>query len=370
MKIVYIVHSLYAGGAETIATNYLIELKKRGFAVSLIEVWHSESFLYEKLKEHEIGVMNVFDEKNDFLSRLMRKPFLMQKIQNKVKGYVKDFKPDIIHNHSNMMYLKKTNFPMDHVFLTFHSDLSRYLSGLSAEGDTYLRSCIDRGLNLIAISSNVLADVKKQFATDNVLFIPNGVSINEIKSKSCSRDDLERRFGIEKDAFLVGHVGRFHKIKNHERLLEIFKLIHDRRENSYLLLVGGGTNQETKTLENRVNELGLNAAVIFAGVCKDSAAIASAFDVMIMPSLAESFSLVLVEAQVHNVRCIGSSVIPKEVFCNRNCIPLSLESGNDVWAEYALNHFERDESSDIRQFDIAAVIDQHVALYSKASIRS
>lgn len=368
MRIMYIIHSLYIGGAETITANYLIELKKRGFEVCLIEVWHSESFLYDKLKEHGIVVMNVFDEKNDFLSRFKRKIFLATRIQNKVKHFVKDFKPDIIHNHSTMAYLKEACFPMDRVFFTFHCDLARYLSKSSAEEVRYLRNCVDNGLNLIAISSNILKDVKREFATSNVSVIPNGICIDEIKSEAYTRDDLERRFGIERDAFLVGHIGRFHKVKNHERLIEIFKSIHDRRKDSYLLLVGGGTNQETRTVMDKVDKLGLKSSVIFAGVCRDSAAIASAFDVMIIPSFAESFSLVLVEAQVHNVRCIGSSVIPKEVFCNRNCISLPLEAGNDVWAEYALNGFERDMSSDIRQFDIDVVIDKHIEIYTKASI--
>ena len=367
MRIMYILHSLYVGGAETIATNYLIELKKRGFDVALIEVWHSESFLYSRLMEHGIDVEIIFDGKKDLLSKFKRKLCQKDTLQKRIKTLVETFKPDIIHNHSNMIYLKKIDFPMNRVFLTFHSDLFRYLSGLSSEESQFLKSCVDEGLNLIAISSNILADVKKEYPTGRVLLIPNGVYIDDIKGKTYSREDIERRFGIGKNSFLVGHIGRFNKVKNHERLIEIFKVIHDKRSNSCLLLVGGGTDREIGALKKKANEMGLQSAIVFAGVCSDSAAIASAFDVMIVPSLAESFSLVMVEAQAHHVRCIGSSVIPKEVFCNRNCISLPLEMGNDVWAEYALDTVEKEESSDIRRFDIAAVIDQHIAIYAKAN---
>lgn len=366
MKIMYILHSLYVGGAETIATNYLIELKKRGCDVALIEVWHSESSLYTRLKENGIEVNIIFDGKKDILSKLRRRLNQKDTIQRRVKDYIEEYEPDIIHNHSNMIYLKRTTFPMNRIFLTFHSDLFRYLSSLSPDENKYLRSCIDEGLNLIAISSNILADVEKEFHTGSVTLIPNGVYIDGIKTRINSREDIEKRFGISKDSFLVGHVGRFNKVKNHERLIEIFKEIHDRRSNSYLLLVGGGADRDIAAVKKKAKEMGLQSAIVFAGVCSDSTAIASAFDVMIVPSLAESFSLVLVEAQVHNVRCIGSSVIPKEVFCNRNCISIPLESGNDVWAEYALNTFEKKETSDIRKFDIASVIDQHLTMYAKA----
>lgn len=82
-------------------------------------------------------------------------------------------------------------------------------------------------------------------------------------------------------------------------------------------------------------------------------------------SFSESFSLVLIEAQAQNVRCIASSAIPEEVICNSNCMRVSLNESDDVWAEYAISDIKNQAVKPIEEFDIQTVIRNMCAEYQK-----
>ena len=57
MKILYVIHSLTVGGAETIVTNYLIRLKEEGQDVVLIQMEDKKTFLNQQLSEAGIRVL-------------------------------------------------------------------------------------------------------------------------------------------------------------------------------------------------------------------------------------------------------------------------------------------------------------------------
>ena len=50
---------------------------------------------------------------------------------------------------------------------------------------------------------------------------------------------LRKELGVE-NKLVVGHVGRFSKQKNHQKLIHIFKMLHERRKNTALLMWGEG----------------------------------------------------------------------------------------------------------------------------------
>ncbi len=74
MRVVYIVHNLTVGGAETLVVNYLIELKKNECDVSLIQFTSKDTFLLEKLKQNSIPVYTVHSKQREsFVFRVLSK---------------------------------------------------------------------------------------------------------------------------------------------------------------------------------------------------------------------------------------------------------------------------------------------------------
>jgi glycosyltransferase involved in cell wall biosynthesis len=147
---------------------------------------------------------------------------------------------------------------------------------------------------------------------------------------------VRAELGIPRDAFVIGHVGRFHPQKNHRFLMEIAGEIAQREPQMRLLLVGEGYLQ--LNIYQQVIQMGLGDRVIFAGSRPDVPRLMlGAMDVFLFPSLHEGLGLVLIEAQAAGLPCIFSDVVPEEAdvvkpLLQRLCLSQSATS----WAETLL----------------------------------
>ena len=65
MKIVYIIHSLGVGGAETIVSEYLLKLKEFGCDVFLIQFYSSNSFLEKNLRKKDVTIYTLIPSRTE-----------------------------------------------------------------------------------------------------------------------------------------------------------------------------------------------------------------------------------------------------------------------------------------------------------------
>lgn len=56
MKVLFVIHHLKMGGAQTIVTNYALQMKKMGIEVAVLDIWHFNTILFRKLKNASIPV--------------------------------------------------------------------------------------------------------------------------------------------------------------------------------------------------------------------------------------------------------------------------------------------------------------------------
>ena len=147
---------------------------------------------------------------------------------------------------------------------------------------------------------------------------------------------LRAELGIPKDAFVIGHVGRFAEQKNHVFLLEIAAEVAKQEPKMRLLLLGEGSLGSD--IKQKVWEMGLNDRVIFAGARPDVPEImGSIIDVFLFPSLYEGLPLVLLEAQAAGLPCIFSDVITDETDTVKPLLQrLSLSQPPSDWANAVL----------------------------------
>ena len=149
--------------------------------------------------------------------------------------------------------------------------------------------------------------------------------------------------------FVVGHVGRFMTQKNHSRLVDIFKTVHDINRNARLLLIGDG--ELFDAIKCKIKKLSLENAVIFAGNQADMTNWYQIMDAIVMPSLFEGLPVSGIEAQAAGLPCIFSDVVSQEAAITKNVRYASLQLSNSEWADIILSYssFKRiDTQKEIR----------------------
>jgi glycosyltransferase involved in cell wall biosynthesis len=103
-----------------------------------------------------------------------------------------------------------------------------------------------------------------------------------------------RELGIASGDFAIGTVTRLHDSKGNEYLVDAARRVLDARPHAKFFLVGEGPLRPA--LEDQARRLKLGDRFVFAGFARDVAAVLSAFDLSVFPSLWEGTPLTGFEA--------------------------------------------------------------------------
>jgi glycosyltransferase involved in cell wall biosynthesis len=216
---------------------------------------------------------------------------------------------------------------------SWYHGLARYVL---SEADRVITVSKSNQEKLLALGAN----------PNKLVVIPNGYEDNLFKriSKSVARDKLS----LPQDKKIVLTVGNLKPEKGHIYLLDAFKLVSQRRSDTTLLVVGAGPLLET--LEKRTKYLNLENKVFFVGA-KAHEQIPlwmNACDVFVLPSLMESFGVVLLEAMACGKPVVGSFVggVP-EVVTKRDLGILVKPADSVALAHGILSALERVWNTDI-----------------------
>ena len=172
----------------------------------------------------------------------------------------------------------------------------------------------------------------KAFEDGRVIILTNAIDTEKFKFNTKVRKKIREELNIT-DKFIIGHVGRFNKQKNHEFLIETFKEVYKERKDAVLLLIGEGPLEED--IKRKVKNMNLEKVVYFLGTKDNVNDYMQAMDIFCFPSLYEGLGMVAIEAQINNLYVIASNEIPKEAEISNKIIFLSLNK--DIWKENILN---------------------------------
>lgn len=196
--------------------------------------------------------------------------------------------------------------------------------------------------------------------------ITNGINIPEYIFNPVIREKERQRLGLE-NAFVLGHVGSFNKIKNHRFLLQVFKAVREKNDKAMLICVGNGALYES--IKTYADELNLSPYVMMPGHRDDIATLLQIMDVMVMPSLHEGFPLALLEAQAASLPAVVSTTVPHIIKMSPSMKFLSLTESTDTWAETILRFIGKERkpltgNSKINDYSIAVTVKEMSGIYS------
>ncbi len=187
--------------------------------------------------------------------------------------------------------------------------------------------------------------------------IPNCIDVAAYKFERHTRERIRERYGLD-GKFVIGHVGRFEKVKNHKFLVDVFAEICKKTDCAVLLLAGDGVLKAS--IEDYVREKRVAEKVLFLGKIDHANDIYQAIDFLMLPSEKEGFPIVLIEAQSSGIRCLVSDTVPDLVNCTGLVDFLSLNAPAGEWADHvmrSLTYDRRDRSSDVKKagYDVSCL---------------
>lgn len=178
---------------------------------------------------------------------------------------------------------------------------------------------INRNLNGLLATEKVSCGIKassyvfgeKYVQEKKIMHIPN--SIDETLYFHNNDDSPIKETFFEttsSDTIIIGHVGRFHEVKNHDFMIQIMLKLKELNIDFLWLFIGAGDLQERVKKEIKKNNL--QDSVKFLGRRNDVYRFYSLMDVFVLPSFYEGFPTVAVEAQAAGTPVILSESITTE----------------------------------------------------------
>ena len=155
-----------------------------------------------------------------------------------------------------------------------------------------------------------VSDIAGKFAYgEGYSIVRDAIDLESFRYNDIIRAKMRKMFGIEKN-FVIGHIGRFHKVKNHQFILNVFANSLKKIPNALLILVGDG--ELRNDIETKIGQMNISDKVLLLGIRDDVQDLLQTFDLLVLSSLFEGLPGVAIEAQATGLPCILSETITPE----------------------------------------------------------
>lgn len=279
--LLYVLPYLEQGGTEKQVLT-LIDHFRRIYQVSLLAPMGSTSYQFEDLG---IAYWQFSRWDFDFWQGI-------QALIQNIKIIQQDYPINLVHVHGSheLMAVVKLCLPSIPVLFTVHGyhggakDFSYWLSSQMANlfADRVIAVC------------QAEADILRRYGLNQkkVTVIYNGVKQQNIDTDRCQV--LRHKFNIFPEEIIIGTVARLSPDKGVIYLLKALALLKSKYNNLHLVIAGNGAQKEI--LEQLTDTLELHQNVTFVGYLDRLGDLINLFDIFVLPSLQEAFSLATLEA--------------------------------------------------------------------------
>lgn len=205
--------------------------------------------------------------------------------------------------------------------------------------------------------------------------IPNGFDTEEFKPDPEARSSTRRELGVDDAHFLIGHVGRFHPMKDHATFLRAFGELSRTNGLARAVMVGAEVSEDNSELTKMIADGGFGTTVRLMGERSDIARIMPALDLFVSSSSRqEGFSNVLGEAMACGVPCVATDVGDASLIVagsgsvvpvgDAGALAAAMSRVLDLDVESRGDLARRARDSIIARYSMSAIAASYVELYS------
>ncbi len=286
IRILHIIYSFFDGGAEHLISSLISNSDRERF-VHGICVLGSGGKMIGDLRRGGVEVA-VLEKRRGFDPGIVRK----------VTSAISDLSPDVLHIHGSPAGLWGTS--------------AAFLGGMDipivrSEHRPWLPDSLPflnrstyawqagRASRIIAVSEHTRRSFVMRFPSLEGKFVTiyNGIAPEDF-DPGRSKKECRKWFGLPRDAFIVGTVGRLVPVKNHLLLIEAFELVKSSVPSAHLAILGEGELENA--LRSRAARSGLGDSVSILPVSPAVPVFLGALDVFTLSSDSEGLPLSILEA--------------------------------------------------------------------------
>lgn len=304
MRILQIITTLGVGGAETMLRNVALTLDRQRFEQRVVTL-RSLDTIGAQLSAAGIPVMALDIRKQaPFPWRIRR-----------VTRLVREWRPDIIHAwmyHANLVghWVVGASRPRPTLITSIRGALNAPSSQrLTLRVVRQVDARLSSRAAAVLFNSRTSAQQHQQigYPADRTIVIPNGFDTQKFAPDPAARTTLRSEIGLGDD-LAIGMVARFEPVKGHRLLLEAAARVVRMHPRCRFVLAGRNCDAANRDLAAWLRELQLEGSVILLGQRPDVPALMNAFDIVVCPSLSESFPNAVGEAMSSAVPCVVTDV--------------------------------------------------------------
>jgi glycosyltransferase involved in cell wall biosynthesis len=295
--------------------------------------------LGRELKEYNNIVVTLFED-NHFENELQCSEYICLNKRSlwwlplsifKFRRLIKKYKPDLVHSHLVLPnFIARMGTPRNIPFITtIHTSVSIatdykkwYIRMLDQFTYHYRKSVI------IAVSKIAMADY--------LTFLIAKPYKNYVLHTFVNEKIFSKKYSLEENdkTFKIASVGALRKGKNYQYLIKAFKALKNINVELHIYGIGPQNN----ILQKETDDSGVN--IILKGQVKNIHELLPQYNLFVMPSLFEGFSLSVLEAMAMRMPLLLSDIPSFREQCEDCAIYFDLNNENDFIQklEYLMDH--------------------------------
>ncbi|WP_029272147.1 glycosyltransferase [Flavobacterium sp. KJJ] len=288
MRIVQIIDSLEAGGAERMAVNYANALSNK-IAFSGLIATRKEGVLKNQIRS-EVSYLFLQKKKSVDLNAVFR-----------LRKYIKKNKIDILHAHSSSFFigvLLKLTFVKIDIIWHDHYGISQDLKSRKNLGLKF-GSLFFKGI--ISVNTALKDWAKSYLWCSNIIYFPNFI---EDISKANQNVIIK---GLEGKRIVC--VANLRPQKNHLLIIESANVITKQYPEWTFHLFGKDFEDDySQKLKLKIRDLKLEKNIFFYGTIENIGSVLKQCDIAILPSLSEGLPLAVLEYGLYKLPVVATNV--------------------------------------------------------------
>ena len=306
IKIMHVTTSLGTGGAQMMLYKLLSAIDKSRFNVEVISLMDKGS-MRQRIEALGFPVYTIdMSAGKPSLTSIWR-----------LRRILKNYQPDVIQGwmyHGNIVSSLARMLVFKKIIMIWNIRHSlhniEYEKRRTAQMIRY-GATLSKVPRKIIYNSQISANQHEAFGymSDRTVVIPNGFDCTHFKPSIEARKYMRDELGFSENEIVIGLIGRFHPMKDHENFFKAAGVISKKYNNVRFVLAGTDIDEYNKKIIDFIGTNQIGNKVKLLGERKDIPMITAGLDIACSSSLyGEAFPNVIGEAMACAVPCVATDV--------------------------------------------------------------